>query len=68
MNIVFTTNNIFNDLKFKSKSVLILEKSEYHNKLKKLLVSLVYIIMEKYINKKFQIYLENYIHNFSMNL
>ena len=29
MNIIFSTNNIFDELKFKSKLVLILEKSEY---------------------------------------
>ena len=36
MNIAFATNNISNELKFKSKSILILEKkSEYRQEVKK---------------------------------
>ena len=37
MNIVFVTNNIFNELKFKSKSVLISEKIEYPQEIKKII-------------------------------
>ena len=37
LNIAFATNNNFNELKFKSKSILILEKKmNIHKKLKKL--------------------------------
>ena len=37
MNITFATNNILNELKFKSKSILILKKVNIHKKLKKII-------------------------------